>query len=565
MSDNFSELFAQSLETVELNVGQVITGVVMGINHERVLVHVGLKSEGAVPLDQFRSDGEDNVPQLGDEVQVMLEAIDDGRGNTVLSREKARAHKVWQKLTDAYEQKLTVKGVISNKVRGGFIVDVDVVKCFLPGSLLDTQPLKDTTHLENCELEFRVIRVEEDRNNVVLSRRALLKEQTQEERDVLFNKLVEGEVRTGVVKNMTDYGVFVDLGGIDGLLHITDMSWRRLGHPEDGVSISDEIQVKVLKVDVENQRVSLGLKQLENNPWEGLEQRYHKGSRLEVSVLQVMEYGCFAEVEPGIEGLIHISEMSWTTQSEHPSRSAKVGDKVQVEVLEMDVGRQRISLSMKRCTENPWELFSQKHSSGEHLKGKISSITDFGLFVDLGENVTGMVHVSDLSDEESKEPEEILLRQYSRDDEVDVVLLSMDPSRQRIALSISQVNNPLNQYLVDNPEGSDVTGVIEKVGTRAITLKLADKIIGLVRATDIDQQFDDIREHYQSGAEVKGRIVGVDSKRKRVLISIKSYVEDTERTAVKDYRQQQAKKYSKDADNNDEGSATKDQVKTSKE
>ena len=545
MSENFAELFEQSMETVELNPGQVITGVVIAVNEERVLVHVGLKSEGAVPISQFRDEGDDCIPATGAEVEVMLEAIDDGRGNTVLSREKARAFKIWKDLCKAHEEGTNVKGTITGKVRGGFMVNVDVVRCFLPGSLVDAQPLKDTSHLEGCELEFRVIRVEEERNNVVLSRRALLEEQTQQDRDELFGELVEGEVRSGVVKNMTDYGVFVDLGGIDGLLHITDMSWQRLNHPDEATSIGAEIKVKVLKVDAENQRISLGLKQLENDPWEGVDARFKVGARLEAKILQVMEYGCFAEIESGIEGLIHISEMNWTTQTEHPSRIVKIGDVVEVEVLEIDIERHRISLSMKRCTENPWTQFAANAKVGDRLKGNVVSITDFGLFVDLGEGVTGLVHVSDLSKEDAKQSDEEVLRSYKRGDEVDVLLSSVDAERQRIALSMGEANQLLGVYIEKHPVGTDVTGVVEKVGTRAITVKLADDITGLIPGAEAEDGIDELREHYQNGSEITGRVKGVDMRRNRVLISIKDYVKNLEQANLKAYRKSQSDSESK--------------------
>lgn len=546
MSERFAELFEQSLHTTELDVGKVITGVVMGVDHERVLVHVGLKSEGAVPLEQFRSEGEDSVPVVGDEVQVMLETIDDGRGNTVLSREKARAHKIWQELCVAHEEKRSVKGVISTKVRGGFMVDIDTVRCFLPGSLVDATPLKDITHLEGRELDFRVIRVEEDRNNVVLSRRALLEEQTQEERDALFNSLVEGEVRSGVVKNMTDYGVFVDLGGMDGLLHITDMSWRRLGHPDEATSVGDEIQVKILKIDPETRRISLGMKQLENDPWEDLEQRYQIGTRINVRIAQVLEYGCFAEVESGVEGLIHISEMDWTTQTEHPSRLAKVGDTVEVMILEIDSARHRISLSMKRCAENPWEGFAKEHQKGECLEGTVKSVTDFGVFVELEGGVSGLVHISDLTGGSDKnEDEEALLRQYNRGDKVDVLIIAVDADRERIALSVNQLNDPVSLYVAKNPIGSDVSGDIVKVTARSIVLTLADDVAGVVYASEVDEEHvEDLREHYQNGSSVTARVIDVDHRRKRVTLSIKAHAQDSERAALEDYRRRQSEKES---------------------
>lgn len=544
MSDGFATMFENSMSTVELNPGKIVTGVVVGVDEDRVLINVGLKSEGVVPLAQFRSETEESQsPEVGDEVEVMLEAVDDGHGNTVLSHEKALAHKVWQDLCVAHEEKRSVKGVITGKVRGGFMVDVRAVRCFLPGSLVDSQPLKDITHLEGRQLDFRVIRVEEDRNNVVLSRRALLEEHSQEKRDTLFNSLAEGEIRSGVVKNMTDYGAFVDLGGIDGLLHITDISWRRLGHPEEAVSVGDEVQVKILKIDPETQRISLGMRQLENDPWENLEQRYQANMRLEVRVTQVLEFGCFAEMEPGVEGLIHISEMDWATHNEHPSRLVTVGQTVEVMVLEIDMARRRIALSMKACTDNPWEGFAEKHQRGERFKGTVKSITDFGIFVELEDGISGLVHLSDLGDAGSGEKsDEEALRAYSRGDEVEVVLLSVDPQRQRVALGISQPDDPLGRYVAEHPVGSDVTGDILKVSARMLSLGLAEGVSGVVFSSEVDEEVEDLRDAYQSGKSITGRIIDVDYKLRRVKVSVKAYNQKIERDALEDYRKRQSSK-----------------------
>lgn len=539
MNDNFAELFKQSLETIDFNVGHVVTGVVSDVDAEEITIHVGLKSEGTVPIEEFRDEGEDKVPQIGDEIQVMLEVVDDGRGNTVLSREKARAQKIWMELCEAYENKTNVKGSITSKVRGGFMVNVGVVNCFLPGSLVDSQPLKDTTHLEGRELDFRVIRVEEQRNNVVLSRRALLDEKLQAERDIAFGTLKEGEVRTGTVKNMTDYGVFVDLGGVDGLLHITDMSWKRLTKPDELLKIGDEVKVKILMCDAESKRISLGMKQLEADPWDSFVERYSVNTRLKATIKQILDYGCFAEVENGIDGLIHISEMSWVdAQGEHPSRTVNIGDVVEVMVLEIDTERHRISLSMKRCKENPWIMFSKKYSKGSVLKGVVKGITDFGLFVDLEGGVTGLVHISDLGSEEGKKDEDTL-KSYSKGDKIDVLLLSANAERERVALGIAQADDTIAKFLAAHPMGSDVKGTVDKTNARAIVLKLEFDVKGILSRSAVDEGEIDLRERFQTGDSIQVRVIDVDYKKRHLVCSVKALSEETEKTALEDYRKRQ--------------------------
>ena len=533
MSESFKELFEESLRTIDMTPGQVVTGVVMDVDDEWVTVHAGLKSEGVIPRSQFvDSTGQCELSQ-GDEVQVALEAVDDGLGNTRMSREKARQQEVWDTLQQAYETEGEVRGKVTGSVKGGFMVDVDCVRCFLPGSLADSRPLNELEELNGREMDFRIIRMEPARNNVVLSRRAVLEAQSSEERQKLLDSLGEGQVVRGTVRNMTNYGAFVDIGGIDGLLHVTDMSWKRVGRPEDVVQIGDELELKILKFDRESERISLGLKQLQHDPWEQLAEHYPTGTRVKVRVTKTTEYGCFAELEEGIEGLVHITEMSWL----QPPPPVEVGEEIEVMVLEVSPERHRISLSAKQCTENPWLKFAASHNKGDRISGVVKSITNFGLFVELEGGVTGLVHVSDLSWEES-ENHEAILRNYKKNENIDVLVLSMDPENERIGLGIRQLNDPLVGYLADHPEGSHVRGKITKVLSRSATVELAEGVIGLLRGSEISRErIEDVRTVLENGQEVEAQILNADHKLRRVILSICALQEKEERDAVQSYQE----------------------------
>lgn len=533
MSETFKELFSESLSTVNMTPGNVVTGVVMDVDEEWVTVHAGLKSEGVIPRSQFNDSAGRCELSPGDEVQVALEAVDDGLGNTRLSREKARRMEIWDMLQQAYENEGEVRGKVVGGVKGGFMVDIDCVRCFLPGSLADSRPVHETEDLNGKEMDFRIIRMEPARNNVVLSRRAVLEAQSSEERKKLLDSLTEGRTVRGTVRNMTNYGAFVDIGGIDGLLHVTDMSWKRVTRPDDVVQIGDELELKILKFDRENERISLGLKQLQHDPWEQLAERYPTGTRIQVRVTKTAEYGCFAELEEGIEGLIHITEMSWL----QPPTLAEVGEELEVMVLEVSPERHRISLSAKQCTENPWMSFASRHTQGERISGVIKSITNFGLFVELEGGVTGLVHVSDLSWEES-ENHEAVLRNYKKGESLEVLILSMDAENERIGLGVRQLNDPLSSYTADHPEGSVVRGKITKVLSRSATVELAEGVVGLLRGSEVSRErIEDVRTVLENGQEVEAQILNVDHKLRRVILSICAMQEKEERDAMQSYQE----------------------------
>ena len=444
MSESFAELFEESLKELDMVPGSIVTGTVVAIDNDFVIVNAGLKSEGVIPLEQFRDDkGECNL-QVGDEVRVALESLEDGFGSTVLSRERAKRIEAWAVLEEAYEAGSNVNGHIVGRVRGGLTVNVNGLNAFLPGSLVDIRPLRDTSHLEGQELELRIVKLDARSNNLVVSRRAVLEEAYSQEREKLLEKMEEGLVIKGVVKNLTDYGAFIDLGGIDGLLHITDIAWKRVKHPSEVLNVGDEIDVKVLKYDAERKRVSLGLKQLQEDPWTSLTAEYAAGSRVKAKITNLTDYGCFAEIAPGIEGLVHVSEMDWTNKNIHPSKVVQLGDEVEVMILDIDQQRRRISLGMKQCQENPWERFASQHAKGDVLKGRVRSITDFGVFIGLDGGIDGLVHLSDLSWDVAGEE---AMKAYSKGDEVEALVLSVDPERERIALGIKQLNSdPFAQY-----------------------------------------------------------------------------------------------------------------------
>ena len=538
MSESFAELFEESLGTIEMAPGSIVTGTVVDIDNEWVVVHAGLKSEGIIPKGQFFNEtGEFNL-SIGDQVKVAMEVVDDGWGETRLSREKAKRAETWERLEDAFEKTEVITGVINGKVKGGFTVDVNDIRAFLPGSLVDIRPLRETAHLEGRPLEFQVIKLDQKRNNVVVSRRAVLEQENSEEREALLKSLQEGQDVKGVVKNLTDYGAFVDLGGVDGLLHITDMAWRRIRHPSEMVTIGDEIQVRILKFDREKNRVSLGMKQLGDDPWVQLTRRYAEGTRVFATVTNLTEYGCFAEIEEGVEGLVHVSEMDWTNKNVHPSKVVSVGDEVEVMVLDIDEERRRISLGIKQCRQNPWDEFAAQHAKGDRIRGKIKSITDFGIFVGLDGDIDGLVYLSDIA---WNEPGETAVRRYSRSEEIDTVILSIDPARERIALGIKQLDqDPFSDFVTVNDRGSMVTGVVDSVEPKEAVIRLSEEVTGVLKASEISiDRVEDARKELSEGQELSLKIISVDRKNRNIGLSLKAKAIDEERAAVREHRKKE--------------------------
>jgi small subunit ribosomal protein S1 len=534
MTESFAELFEQSLNATQLNPGSIVTGTVVDITNDSVIVNAGLKSEGIIPKSQFLSPEGDLEVAVGDEVAVALDAVEDGFGVTRLSREKAKRFAAWDYLEKAFEAGETVKGMINGKVKGGFTVELDTVRAFLPGSLVDVRPVRDTSYLEGKEQEFKVIKLDRKRNNVVVSRRAVVEEEYSAEREALLANLEEGQELKGVVKNLTDYGAFLDLGGIDGLLHITDMAWRRVKHPSEVVEIGDEVMVKVLKFDRERQRVSLGLKQMGEDPWENITRRYPEGTRLFGKVTNIADYGCFVEIEEGVEGLVHVSEMDWTNKNIHPSKVVAMGDEVEVMVLDIDEERRRISLGIKQCQMNPWDEFSATHKKGDHVTGQIKSITDFGIFIGLDGGIDGLVHLSDISWDESGEE---ALRRYKKGDELETVVLSVDPERERISLGVKQLDkDPFSSFVALHEKGSIVTGTITDVDAKGATVSLTEGVEGYLRASEISRdRVEDARAVLKSGEEVEAKFLGVDRKNRTISLSIKAKDMADEQAAIKGY------------------------------
>ena len=533
MMESFAELFeASQAQTPTVERGAVISGEVVAIDNDWITVDTGLKSEGIVDRSEFlNEDGELEVA-VGDQVQVVVDAVDNGMGQTVLSREKAKRAETWNKLEEQFNNDEIVTGVISGKVKGGFTVDIGSVRAFLPGSLVDTRPVRDTTHLEGKPLEFKVIKLDQKRNNVVVSRRAVMEAENSAEREELLNSLHEGQVIDGVVKNLTDYGAFVDLGGIDGLLHITDMAWRRVKHPSEVVEVGQELKVKVLKFDRERNRVSLGLKQLGEDPWHDVLNKYPKGTNVKARVTNLTDYGCFAEIADGVEGLVHVSEMDHTNKNIHPSKVVQVGDEITVQILDIDEERRRISLGIKQTMPNPWEEFDKNHQKGDRVSGVIKSITDFGIFIGLEGGIDGLVHLSDLSWTENGED---AIRNYNKGDTVDAVVLGVDAEANRISLGIKQLDSdPFNEYLLAHDRGAIVKGTISEVDAKGAKVHLADEVEGYVRASDIQQErVDDANTVLQVGQEIEAKIVGVDRKSRSISLSIKAKDEAEQRDAIK--------------------------------
>ena len=532
MSESFAELFEESLKTVDMKPGAIVTGVVIDIDNEWVTVHAGLKSEGVIPRAQFTDASGECSLSIGDEVQVALETVEDGFGETKLSREKAKRAESWKELEAAYEADEVVTGVINGKVKGGFTVDINTIRAFLPGSLVDVRPVRETQHLEGKELEFKVIKLDQKRNNVVVSRRAVMEAANSVEREALLESLQEGMSVKGIVKNLTDYGAFVDLGGVDGLLHITDMAWKRIKHPSEIVEVGREIEVKILKFDRERNRVSLGLKQLGEDPWVEITGRYPEGSRVKARVTNLTDYGCFAELEEGVEGLVHVSEMDWTNKNVHPSKIVQLGDEVEVMVLDIDEERRRISLGIKQCQQNPWDAFAARYAKGTRIAGTIKSITDFGIFIGLEGNIDGLVHLSDISWNEAGEE---AVRNYKKGDEIETVILSIDPERERISLGIKQLeDDPFGNYVSEHDRGAIVSGAVTAVDARSVTVKLAEEVEGVLKASDISRdRVEDARSVFKVGDTVEAKIVSVDRKNRGLGLSIKAKDYEDEQEAVK--------------------------------
>ncbi|MDA9847289.1 30S ribosomal protein S1 [Luminiphilus sp.] len=537
MSESFAELFEESLKTVDMEPGSIVTGVVIDIDNEWVTVHAGLKSEGVIPLDQFTNANGECTLNIGDEVQVALETVEDGFGETKLSREKAKRAEAWTRLEAAHVAEEVVTGIINGKVKGGFTVDIESIRAFLPGSLIDVRPVRETTHLEGKELEFKVIKLDQKRNNVVVSRRAVMEAANSQEREELLENLQEGMSVKGVVKNLTDYGAFVDLGGVDGLLHITDMAWKRIKHPSEIVEVGQEMDVKILKFDRERNRVSLGLKQLGEDPWVEITNRYPEGSRVNARVTNLTDYGCFAEIEEGVEGLVHVSEMDWTNKNVHPSKIVQLGDEVEVMVLDIDEDRRRISLGIKQCTQNPWDAFASDHAKGDRISGTIKSITDFGIFIGLDGAIDGLVHLSDISWNETGEE---AVRNYKKGDEIETVILSIDPERERISLGVKQMEeDAFTLYVSDNDRGTIVTGKALEVDAKGVLIKLSDEVSGYLKVGDISvDRIEDARSVINVGDAVEAKITNVDRKNRTLGLSIKAKDMDDEKEAVETLKQQ---------------------------
>ena len=536
MSESFAELFEESLKTVDMESGSIITGVVVDIDNEWVTVHAGLKSEGVIPRAQFFNESGELEVAIGDTVQVSMDAVDDGFGETRLSREKAKRAESWQVLENVYEKQEVISGLISGRVKGGFTVEIRDIRAFLPGSLVDVRPLRDNEMLEGREMEFKVIKLDQKRNNVVVSRRSVLEQENSAEREALLESLQEGMEVKGIVKNLTDYGAFVDLGGVDGLLHITDMAWKRIKHPGEIVAVGDEIDVKVLKFDRERNRVSLGLKQLGEDPWVAITKRYPEGARTMARVTNLTDYGCFAEIEEGVEGLVHVSEMDWTNRNIHPSKVVQVGDEVEVMVLDIDEERRRISLGIKQCQGNPWEEFAVIHNKGDKIRGYIKSITDFGIFIGLDGNIDGLVHLSDIS---WNEPGEQAVRRFTKGDEIETVVLSIDAERERISLGLKQLEeDPFNNYIALNERGAIVTGRITEVEPKQALVELAEDVQAVLKASEISiDRVEDARNFLNVGDEIEVKIVSVDRKIRSMGVSVKAKDQDDEATAVREHKE----------------------------
>ena len=534
MTESFAQLLEESQFGTRLRPGAIVTATVVRMTPDMVIVNAGLKSESAIPMEQFLNERGGVEVAVGDQIDVALEMMEDGTGETRLSREKAKRSESWTRLERALESGEIIKGIITGKVKGGFTVDTNAVRAFLPGSLVDVRPLRDTTHLEGKELEFKVVKLDRKRNNVVVSRRAVVESEGGAVRQALLENLEEGQAVRGTVKNLTDYGAFVDLGGVDGLLHITDMAWKRVKHPSEVVNVGDEIDVKVLKFDRERNRVSLGLKQLGEDPWVDIARRYPVSARLFGKITNIADYGCFVEIENGVEGLVHVSEMDWTNKNVHPSKVVHLGEEVEVVVLDIDEGRRRISLGMKQCRANPWEEFSGIHNKGDKVFGQIKSITDFGIFVGLDGGIDGLLHLSDLS---WNLPGEEAVRNYKKGDEVEAVILAVDPERERISLGIKQLEkDPFSNFVADHVKGSIVKGTVKEVDAKGAVIHLEESVEGQLRAAELSRErIEDARTVLKVGDEVEAKFMGVDRKNRTIILSIKAKDNEEEAEVMQEY------------------------------
>jgi len=535
MSENFEQLLEQDLSAKKLIPGTIIKGIVLDIENGFAIVDAGLKSEGVISLDEFKNEAGELELELGDEVDVALEKYENGYGQTILSREKAKRMLVWELLQVAHDNEEIVMGKITGKVRGGFTVDMNGVRAFLPGSLVDVRPVRDPGYLEGKDLEFKVIKLDKRRNNVVVSRRAVVESEYSEDREKLLETLVDGAIIKGIVKNLTDYGAFLDLGGIDGLLHITDMSWKRFNHPSEVVEIGQELEVRVLKFDKEKSRVSLGLKQLGEDPWKDIARRQPVGSRIFGRVTNITDYGCFVEIEEGIEGLVHVSEIDWTNKNINPAKVVQPGDEVEVAILDIEEEKRRISLGMKQCKPNPWDAFASSHEKGDIVSGKIKSITDFGIFIGLDGGIDGLVHLSDIS---WMEADDVAIRKYKKGDTVEAMLLVVDSERERISLGIKQLEqDPFGSYVASHPKGSIVKGVVKEVSEKAAVIELDEGVLGQVKAADVAKdRTNDVSEVLKAGDEIEAKFVGMDRRSKMLTLSIKAKEFDEMNKVLKDYK-----------------------------
>ncbi|WHN65824.1 30S ribosomal protein S1 [Cysteiniphilum sp. QT6929] len=537
MTENFKDLFEASLKETEMRVGKIIKATIVAIDREFAWIDAGLKSESIVSLDQFKNDQGEIEVQVGDQVDVVLDALDNSNGETRLSREKAKRIEVWDALEKACDDQETVLGRITNHVRGGYTVEVKGLRAFLPGSLVDVRPLRDISHLEDKDIELKIVKLDTKRNNIVVSRRAVIEAETQEDREALFEKLSEGSVVKGVVKNITDFGAFIDLGGVDGLLHITDMSWSRIKHPSDMLALGDEIDIKIIKFDNDKGRISLGIKQLGEDPWASVAEELAVGTKLMGKITNITDYGCFVKLKEGIEGLVHTSEMDWTNKNANPHKLVSLGQEVEVMVLEVDASRHRISLGMKQCIINPWQAFADAHKPGDKVNGKIRSITDFGIFIGLDGNIDGLVHISDVAWNKAED----VVKQLKKGEDIEAVMLSVDIERERIALGIKQLSDdPFTQYTSANDKGAKVTGVITAVQQNGANVELAPEVEGFIRVADISREHvEDARHVLKVGQEIEARVSNIDTKRRSINLSIKGLDEDMEKTAKTNYKAEQ--------------------------
>ncbi len=535
MTESFAQLFEQSLANQRIRPGMILTGLVVDVTADVVVVNVGLKSEAVIPVEQFKNERGEIEVRSGDQVEVALDSVEDGTGETRLSREKAKRARTWTRLEEAFNKSEIVTGIITGRVKGGFTVEIDNVRAFLPGSLVDVRPVRDTSYLEGKPLEFKVIKLDQKRNNVVVSRRAVVEQEFSAERSALLENLQEGSVVHGSVKNLTDYGAFVDLGGIDGLLHITDMAWKRVKHPSEVVKVGDEIDVRILKFDRERSRVSLGLKQLGADPWENIARRYPPHTRVFGKVTNIADYGAFVEIEDGVEGLVHVSEMDWTNKNVNPAKVVHTGQEVEVMVLDVDEDRRRISLGLKQCKANPWKEFAENYNRGDRVSGQIKSITDFGIFIGLAGNIDGLVHLSDISWDV---PGEEAVRNYQKGQQLEAMVLSIDPERERISLGIRQLaKDPFSSYIAENPKGTIVRGVVREVDARGAIIDLGNGIEGQLRASELGRdRVEDARTVLKVGDEVEAKFTGVDRKSRAISLSIKAKEAHEEAEAVQSYR-----------------------------